>query len=265
VLTSGPCSSENSAVAIVTVSPASVGGTVAGSATVCTGTNSTTLTLSGHTGAITRWESSTSSTFATGVNTIANTTDTLIATGLTATTYYRAVLKSGACSAVNSATATVTVSPESVGGTVAGSTNVCTGASSTTLTLSGHTGAVTGWESSLDNFATAGTSIANTTTSLVVTNITETTYYRAIITSSPCSAANSAVATLTVIPTSVGGSVAGSATVCTGTNSTVLTLSGHTGEITRWESSASSTFASGVTNIANTNDTLTANDKTGTT
>jgi hypothetical protein len=38
-----------------TVDPASVGGTIAGSATVCTGTNSTTLTLSGNTGTVVRW------------------------------------------------------------------------------------------------------------------------------------------------------------------------------------------------------------------
>jgi hypothetical protein len=265
VLTSGPCSSANSAIATVTVGPISVGGTVAGSATVCTGTNSTTLTLSGFTGAITRWESSPSSTFASAVTSIANTTTTLTATDLTATTYYRAVITNSPCGPVNSAIATVTVSPASVGGTVAGSATVCSGTNSTTLTLSGHTGTVTRWESSLNNFATAGTNIANTTTTLVATNLTATTYYRAVLTSGPCSATSSAVATVTVSPLSIGGIVAGSTTVCTGTNSTTLTLSGHTGAITRWESSTSSTFASGVTPIANTTTTLTVTDLTATT
>jgi hypothetical protein len=50
---------------------------IAGSATVCTGTNSTTLTLSGHTGTV-GWESSTDA-FAT-TTTIDNTTTSLTAT-----------------------------------------------------------------------------------------------------------------------------------------------------------------------------------------
>ncbi|MEY8860112.1 hypothetical protein, partial [Tenacibaculum singaporense] len=58
---------------------------------------------------------------------IANTTTTLTATNLTATTQYRAVVQSGACAEVRSATATITVDPTSVGGSIAGSTNVCTG------------------------------------------------------------------------------------------------------------------------------------------
>ncbi|MBU3660327.1 MAG: T9SS type A sorting domain-containing protein, partial [Flavobacteriales bacterium] len=265
VVQSGTCATANSATGTVTVSPASVGGTIAGSASVCTGTNSTTFTLSGHTGNVVRWESSTSSTFASGVTNIANTTTTLTATNLSATTYYRAVVQSGTCATANSATGTVTVSPASVGGTIAGSASVCTGTNSTTLTLSGHTGNVVRWESSLDNFATAGTTIANTTTTLTATNLTATTYYRAVVQSGSCATANSATGTVTVSPASVGGTIAGSASVCTGTNSTTLTLSGHIGNVVRWESSTSSTFASGVTNITNTTTTLTATNLTATT
>ncbi|WP_295336661.1 T9SS sorting signal type C domain-containing protein [Flavobacterium sp.] len=50
-----------------------------------------------------------------------------------------------------------------------------------------------------------------------------------------------ATATTTVALTAaaVGGSVSGSATICSGANSGVLTLSGHTGTIVRWESAVS--------------------------
>ncbi|MEY8860100.1 hypothetical protein, partial [Tenacibaculum singaporense] len=51
----------------------------------------------------------------------------LAVANLTATTQYRAVVQSGACAEVRSATATITVDPTSVGGSIAGSTNVCTG------------------------------------------------------------------------------------------------------------------------------------------
>ncbi|WP_394420279.1 beta strand repeat-containing protein [Tenacibaculum mesophilum] len=189
--------------ASLTIIPTSVGGSIAGSTNVCTGTNSTTLTLSGQTGNIIRWESSTDN-FTTDTD-IANTTTTLTATNLTTTTQYRAIVQSGACAEATSATATITVDPTSVGGSIAGSTNVCTGTNSTTLTLSGQTGNIIRWESSTDNFTT-DTDIANTTTTLTATNLTTTTQYRAIVQSGACTEATSATATITVDPTSVGGS-----------------------------------------------------------
>ncbi|WP_394420811.1 Ig-like domain-containing protein [Tenacibaculum mesophilum] len=260
IVQSGACTEATSATATITVDPTSVGGSIAGSTNVCTGTNSTTLTLSGQTGNIIRWESSTDN-FTTDTD-IANTTTTLTATNLTTTTQYRAIVQSGACTEATSATATITVDPTSVGGSIAGSTNVCTGTNSTTLTLSGQTGNIIRWESSTDNFTT-DTDIANTTTTLTATNLTTTTQYRAIVQSGACAEATSATATITVDPTSVGGSIAGSTNVCTGTNSTTLTLSGQTGNIIRWESSTDNFTTD--TDIANTTTTLTATNLTTTT
>jgi hypothetical protein len=88
----------------------SVGGSIAGSAAVCSGTNSTILTLSGETGSITKWQSSLTSNFS-SVTDIASTTASITATNLTATTYYRAVVTLGSCTAANSSVATVTVNP----------------------------------------------------------------------------------------------------------------------------------------------------------
>ncbi|MEI7492517.1 MAG: LamG-like jellyroll fold domain-containing protein [Bacteroidota bacterium] len=93
----------------VTVDPVSVGGSIAGGATVCSGTNSTMLTLSGHTGSVVKWQKSTDN-WTTPVD-VANTTTTMIATDLTATTKYRAVVQSGVCSLINSSDATITVNP----------------------------------------------------------------------------------------------------------------------------------------------------------
>jgi hypothetical protein len=44
------------------------------------------------------------------------------------------------------------------------------------------------------------------------------------------------ISTLSVSPPSVGGSVSSNATVCSGTNSGTLTLTGHTGNVTKWQS-----------------------------
>ncbi|MDX6191580.1 GEVED domain-containing protein, partial [Flavobacterium sp. Fl-318] len=180
----------------VTVDPATVPGTITpNSPQVCTGTNSTTLTLSGQTGTVVGWESSTNNF--TNVTSITNTTTALTVTDLTATTSYRAIVKSGSCTQATSAVATITVSPATVPGTIApNSPQVCTGTNSTTLTLSGHTGTIVGWESSTNNFTNV-TSITNTTTTLPVTNLTVTTSYRAIVKSGSCTQATSAVATIT--------------------------------------------------------------------
>ena len=247
-----------------TVSPVSVGGTIAGSAAVCSGTNSTTLTLGGNTGTVTKWQSSTSANFASATD-ITNTTTSLTASNLTTTTYYRAVVQSGSCTAANSGTATITVSPTSVGGTIAGSATICSGTNSTTLTLSGNTGTVTKWQSStIANFASA-IDITNTTTSLTASNLTTTTYFRAVVQSGSCTAANSGTATITVGSASVGGTIAGSASVCSGTNSTVLTLSGNTGNISKWQSAVTADFSGTVTDISNTSSSLTASNLATTT
>ncbi len=87
------------------INPPSVGGTIAGSALVCTNTNSGTLTLSGHTGVVEMWESS-SDNFV-NVTPIANTTPTLTYNNLTQATQYRAVVKSGACNTIRSAEASI--------------------------------------------------------------------------------------------------------------------------------------------------------------
>ncbi|MCX6181389.1 MAG: gliding motility-associated C-terminal domain-containing protein, partial [Bacteroidetes bacterium] len=234
IIKSGTCSSVTSAAETITVDPVSVGGTVSADATVCSGSNSGTLTLSGYTGSITGWEKSTNNF--SSKTAIANVTASQSYLNVTATTKYRAIIKSGTCSSVTSAEATITVDPVSVGGTVSANTTVCSGSNSGTLTLSGYTGSITGWESSTDNFSTS-TTIANVTASQSYLNLTATTKYRAIIKSGTCSSVTSAAATITVDPVSVGGTVSSDATVCSGSNSGTLTLSGYTGTITGWEKS----------------------------
>jgi uncharacterized repeat protein (TIGR01451 family) len=91
----------------LTVNPLSVGGTIASDATVCAGSNSGTLTLSGQTGNVVQWEFSTNG--GTSWTPIANTTLTLSYLNLTATTLYRAIVKSGICTTATSSTATISM------------------------------------------------------------------------------------------------------------------------------------------------------------
>ena len=131
IVQSGNCPATNSTSAQVSVSPTSVGGTaVPTTATICSG-NGTTITLSGQTGAIVKWQSSTNN--ATWLD-IVSTANPYSTGSLTATTYFRAIVQSGVCSTTNSTAAQVTVNGAVVPSvTVAADlgTNICTGSSVT--------------------------------------------------------------------------------------------------------------------------------------
>jgi hypothetical protein len=247
VVQNGTCTEANSTPATITITPVSVGGAVTTDATVCSGSNSGTLTLAGHTGSIVRWESSIDNFVTSTV--ISNTTTTQNYSNLTQTTKYRAVVQNGTCAIANSSPATITVNNGTVAGSVTADATVCTGSNSGILTLAGHTGSILRWESSIDNFVTIVT-IANTTTTQNYSNLTQTTKYRAVVQNGICTSANSSAATITVNNGTVAGAVTADATVCTGSNSGTLTLAGHTGSILRWESSIDN-FVTIVT-IANT-------------
>ncbi len=137
IIQSGACSIATSTVVIITVNAVSVGGTVNASATACSGTNGATLSLTGNTGNVVRWEYSINggSSWAT----IANTTSSLTYANLTQTTLYRAVVQSGVCAIANSTPVTITISALPVA-TISGSTAVCLNAASPTITFTGTNG-----------------------------------------------------------------------------------------------------------------------------
>lgn len=137
-----------------------------------------------------------------------------------------------------------------------GNVSVCSGTNSTVLTLSGLTGTVVRWERSVDNFLTAGTTISSTSNSYTVTNISVNTYYRAIVnTTSGCSGLATSSTPIFVNSTVSGNIVAANNTICAGAQAE-FTLYGNSGNVTKWQVSTSSTFASGVTDINSTNSTL---------
>ena len=119
-------------------------------------------------------------------------------------------LTSGVCvsNITTNNTATVTVSPASIGGTVNGGTTICSGFPSAQLTLTGHTGTVAKWQSSVSPFSTWA-DIANTLTTYTSGPLTQTTQFRAVVQSGTCTSANSGFTTVTVnpLPTITLGSV----------------------------------------------------------
>ncbi|HAK78129.1 MAG TPA: hypothetical protein DCM71_14755 [Runella sp.] len=224
-------------------------GSISGALALCVG-SSNALTTTGVAGGA--WSSATPSVAAihptSGVVTGSSAGSSLITYTVTA----------NGCTA--STTATVTVDVASVGGNLAGSAAVCTGTNSSTLTLSGYTGTVQKWQWALTPDFSAPTDIFNALTSVTISNLAQTTYYRAVIKNGVCSPANSPTATITVnaLPTVGFG---GASSILVGNTTSVFPATGGT-----WVSNnavkASVTNAGSVTGLEAGTATFTFTDTT---
>ena len=250
LVTNGICSSATSNTIIITINPTSVGGTAGLSQIICEGTSASPITLTGNTGTI-QWYSSSATT---GPWTqITGATSSILSSAqigiLNSTKYYRATVVSGNCPSSNSNAVGINVTPASVGGSILSSQSTCSGIS-VNLTLSGYTGSIQ-WKSSTDNLNFSNIAGAVNPT-LNTGGLSQTNYYVASVTNGICASSNSSVATVTVSPTSVAGSITSSQTICSGTSPLPLTLSGNVGTI-QWQSSTNNstwTNISGATSAA---------------
>lgn len=210
VIVQGGCGSDTTNTVIMSIGAATVLGVITGGGNFC-GTPATgTLTLAGYSGSIISWASSTNN----GVTwtSISNTTNTYSYTNVPATTAYVAIVQSSACGVDTTSIENVFVAPPTVAGTVASSGTVCNLINSDTLLLTGNTGNVINWLSSTDNGAT-WTTIANTSTSLEFSGLSQNTQYAAVVQSGTCTADTTTAVTITVSPLP---------TVSIGSDSTIL-------------------------------------------
>lgn len=176
--------------------PPTVPGVVTGDNRVCTGTNSTLLTLGGQNGDVLNWLSSTDGITWTPV---ANTSLSYTAQNLTSSTQFAAVVQNGnTCRADTSASALVTVDPKSVGGILSpANTSFCTGQTADNLlTLSGYTGSVVNWQRSADGSNWNSLIPAYTQTAYAAGGLTGDAYFRTIVKSGVCEADTSATAAI---------------------------------------------------------------------
>ena len=193
------CSS--TAVVTVTVNPALTAGSIATPQTICVGATPAALTsssaASGGAGTINyQWETSTNNT--TWSDVFNATSSTYSPGAISVNTYFRRKASTSTDADLFTSSVLITVQ-QSIGGSILGSTTVCSGTNgSTILTLSGESGSITKWQSSLTSNFSSVIDIASTTASITVTNLTATTYYRAVVTLGSCSAVNSSVASVTV-------------------------------------------------------------------
>jgi hypothetical protein len=149
---------------------------------------------------------------------------------------YRVVVRNGSCPEMMTSPRCIITRPQPVRGQMFGDTTVCAASYGGVMELRNHTGNIIRWESSYDNFQTA-TSISNTSR-FHQFGTTRSICFRALLQSANCPPAFSDTGCV-----SVGGGVPAIVTtpdtvVCTGTNQGVVTASGFTGNIIRWEVSS---------------------------
>ncbi|MBL7732521.1 MAG: gliding motility-associated C-terminal domain-containing protein [Chitinophagaceae bacterium] len=219
----------------VTVSPPTIPGQVGSDNRVCSGTNSTTLMLSGQQGNIINWIFSTNG--GTSWNSLGNTTNTYTANNLTTTTQYAALVQNGAsCKLDTSRFATITVDPKSVGGQLTPpNIDFCQGeVTNHLISLNGQTGTVVNWQSSPDNINWTGFAPVNTTTTHTVSTATANAWYRVIVQSGVCPADTSSKTSITYynVPYPVAGLTPPDAYICYGEktsfNATITTGTSYT-------------------------------------
>lgn len=218
---SGNCSFAYSQTATISVSASTNAGSVTSDTSVCITSNSGVLNLSHFTGSILRWEYSTDA----GASwpTINNNSNTYSYNNLNTTTWYRAVVQNGICNAINSNYVTVTVSPQSIAGSVSSDATVCANANSGILSLTGNTGNILNWESSIDN-GTSWTTIHQSGNQYTYTNLDNSTQFRAIIQSGSCPSVTTNAASINVLQPVTPANAGADQILC---NNNIATLSAN--------------------------------------
>lgn len=141
---------------------------------------------------------------------------------------------------------------QSVGGITSGSASYCPGTNSGFISLSSYNGSILYWESSSDNII--WNNLGNPTPTQSYLNLTQTTYYRAIVQDGAFPADTSTSSIITIYEAAVGGVLTGGGAFCLEATSGTLTLTGETGSVLYWLFSTDS--GNSWTQIANTNNTF---------
>ncbi|TXB66206.1 gliding motility-associated C-terminal domain-containing protein [Vicingus serpentipes] len=170
-------------------------GTISGSNNVCANQNSGNLITNGNTGSIYDWEFSIDNGLT--WNSLGNTTTSNSFNNLNQTTVYQLIATNGVC-ANDTSQFTINVDSVSNSGTLFSSDSICYN-SSNLIYLNSYLGTITDWEFSIDNGSTWN-SVNNNSDSIILTNITNHTDYRALVKNGVCAIDTSNMISLTIYP-----------------------------------------------------------------
>ncbi|MDP1744535.1 MAG: gliding motility-associated C-terminal domain-containing protein, partial [Bacteroidota bacterium] len=212
----------------------SVGGTTSGGAIYCANDNAGFVNLDFYNGTITSWLSSIDS------GQTWQPTGSCCFSGysydsLLVSTCFCAVVKDGSFPPDTSTMSCIQIYPPSIGGTISGGGVFCIspGTGAGTLTLTGYSGNILFWQDSISGGS--WNTISNTTPTLIHSNLTQNTFYRAMVQNgSTCPSDTSAFASFTYDSLSVAGTIASSDTLCPGINGGNLSLTGNVGGVLNW-------------------------------
>ncbi len=212
----------------------SVGGTTSGSAIYCANANSGFVNLDTYNGSIISWESSTDSITWTPTGTAVIPSQSY--TDLPTTTWFRVIVQDGAFPPDTSTVSCIEIYPPSVGGTITGAGTFCIvpGTGAGTLTLTGYSGDILYWQDSIVG-GLSWDSIYNTDSTFNYLNLTQNTYYRAVVRNgSTCPMDTSFIASFSFDSVTVSGILPTSDTVCPEINSDTIHLTGNNGSVLYW-------------------------------
>ena len=243
----GLCGTFYTPITTITVQAPPVTGTINGPDSLCISSASGTLNLTGASAPVLDWESSIDGVTWSGIG---NTTTTENFTSLAQTTMYRAQIDGGVCTNAYSDTFTVVISDLSVAGVLNNDSVFC-GSGSLDLSLVSFSGDITGWESSSDG--TSWNPIANTNDTYNTGTLTSSTYYRTTVKNGVCPVDISNQVFIEVQPALNAGNITGGGSFCESNATGILTLSGNSGNIVKWEESTNGGIS--WSDIANTSST----------
>ncbi len=205
-------------------------GAISGPGSVCAGETGVTYSISEMPSATSySWSIPSGATVISGIGTNSLTVD------FGSTSGNVSVTASNLCGTSDARVLAVSVSPNSVGGSISGTSAICLGASTGTMTLSGNVGSVTKWQKSRDGGGWVDISRTDITYS-ETPSLSGAWEYRAQVKSGACDAVYSASHTVNVSPVSVGGDISGyTSPICFGGSTGTMTLSGYTGSVLRWQ------------------------------
>jgi PKD repeat protein len=227
VLQSGSCTAVTSNAATLNVSASTVAGTLGSSNTICSGYTSGLLSLTGYTGDIQRWESSTVG--ASGPwSSITNTAASYTSGALSGDIWFHAIVKSGFCDENASNAIKITIQQPISNNTIAASQTICSGTAPASLTGSTPTGGSGSftyqWQSR------TGGSFADITGAnskdYAPGNLSQTTQFRRIVSGGVCGSSTSDAVTISISPESVVYSLIGSSYCSSNSEKGTLVLGG---------------------------------------
>jgi hypothetical protein len=256
------CNPVNSNTVTITVVPQANAGNISPNDTVCYNTQPNNIALTNYTGTSISWQISTNGSTWNGIGTNSNILLGSQIGAITSTRYIRAYVQNSPCSGVYSLICTLYVAPLPVVGTISSNQTICQNSTPAALIHSGNYVGNLQWQFSSNNIN--WTNIPNQTSSTLssgaIGSLANSTYYRVMVMSEPCTPVYSNVILITVTPSSNPGTITSNQTICTGSAPANL-ISNNTNGVLQWQ--YASNIAGPWNNIAGANSSILTSGQMG--